>query len=297
MVVSPEARRSAPPLALLQALRPKQWVKNILVAAAPLAAGRINEAAVLADTVAAIACFCAASSAVYIVNDVRDIEADRLHPVKRHRPIATGAVPIPLALVTAAVLAVIALAGAALVDLAFAGLLVGYLALQASYSFGLKHQAVLDIAVVASGFLLRAVAGGLATGIPLSEWFLIVASFGSLFMVSGKRYSELLLVGRSTGTRRSLEGYTDTYLRFVWTTSASVTIGAYSLWAFSLPPSDGTQWEAISIVPFVLGLLRYAVDVDVGKAGEPEDIVMSDRVLQILGLIWVVLVAIGVFSG
>ena len=282
---------------LLHALRPKQWVKNILVAAAPLAAGRINEAAVLLDTLAAIACFCAASSAVYLVNDVRDLEADRQHPVKRHRPIATGDVSVRTAIGTAAALAIVAAIGAVLIDTSFALLIVGYLALQAAYSFGLKHQPVLDIAVVSSGFLLRAVGGGLATDIPISEWFLLVASFGSLFMVSGKRYSELLLVGRSTGTRPSLEGYTDTYLRFVWTTSAAVTIGGYSLWAFSLPRDDGIAWEAISIVPFVLALLRYAIDVDVGKAGEPEDIVMSDRVLQILGLIWLVLVAIGVFSG
>jgi decaprenyl-phosphate phosphoribosyltransferase len=203
---------------------------------------------------------------------------------------------VSTALTVAIVLAVLALAGALLVDVSFALLLVGYLALQAAYSLGLKHQPVLDIAVVASGFLLRAVAGGLATDIALSEWFLLVAGFGSLFMVSGKRYSELLLVGRSTGTRRSLEGYTDTYLRFVWTSAASVTVTGYSLWAFSSPSGDDAPWEPISIVPFVLALLRYAVDVDVGKAGEPEDIVMSDRVLQLLGAAWLVLVAIGVFS-
>jgi decaprenyl-phosphate phosphoribosyltransferase len=297
VTLAPETRRTTPSSALFHALRPKQWVKNVLVAAAPLAAARINEAPVLLDTLAAIVCFCAASSAVYLVNDIRDLEADRLHPVKRHRPIAAGEVSVRTGLVTAAGLTVLALIGGWLIEPEFALLLLGYLALQAAYTFGLKHQPVLDIAVVASGFLLRAVGGGLATDIPLSEWFLLVASFGSLFMVSGKRYSELLLVGRSTGTRRSLEGYTDTYLRFVWTTAAAVTIGGYSLWAFSMPVDDGVRWEAISIAPFVLALFRYAINVDVGKAGEPEDIVMRDRVLQILGLVWLVLVAIGVFSG
>lgn len=271
-------------------------MKNVLVASAPLAAGRIDEGPILVDTLAAIVCFCATSSAVYIVNDIRDRDVDRLHPVKRDRPIASGRLPMSVALVAAVALASLGVGGAALVDIDFAGVLVAYLALQAGYSFGLKHEPVLDIAIVAGGFLLRAVSGGLATDLPLSEWFLIVASFGSLFMVSGKRYSELVVVGRDTGTRRSLNGYTDTYLRFVWTTSASVTIGGYALWAFSLAPSDGVAWEAISIVPFVVGLLRYAVDIDVGKAGEPEDIVMGDRVLQAIGLVWLVVVVLGVFG-
>jgi decaprenyl-phosphate phosphoribosyltransferase len=298
MVATVQETASTSLTSLVRAMRPRQWVKNVLVATAPLAAGQIDESSVLLGTIAAIACFCAASSAVYLLNDVRDVAADRLHPVKMNRPIAAGLVSARAAVVTAAVLAMVALVGAGLLDLGFLSIVATYLALQVAYGFGLKHQPVLDIAVVASGFLLRAVSGGLATDIPLSQWFLMVAGFGSLYMIAGKRYSELLQLGSDTGTRKSLAGYTETYLRFVWNTAAAVTMTGYCLWAFSLPTGTGSgiAWEEISIVPFVLGIMRYAIDVDAGEAGEPEDIVLRDRVLQVLGLLWLVLVGLGVFG-
>ena len=124
----------------------------------------------------------------------------------------------------------------------------------------------------------------------------MVAGFGSLFMVAGKRYSELLALGGDSITRRSLAGYTETYLRFIWSAAAGVTITGYCLWAFSLPRDGTIAWEAISIIPFVLGILRYAIDIDAGEAGEPEDIVLRDRLLQIIGLFWLACVGIGVFS-
>lgn len=293
-----EAPPAAPALgaSILRAMRPRQWVKNVLVAATPLAAGRLNESTVLVGTAAAIACFCAASSAVYLFNDVCDVAADRQHPTKRYRPVAAGLVSPRTALVVSAGLAAVCLLAASVLDLGFFAVVVTYLVLQAAYGLGLKHQAVLDIAIVAGGFLLRAVAGGLATSIPVSNWFLMVAGFGSLFMIAGKRYSELLQLGSDMGTRRSLAGYTDTYLRFVWSAAAAVTITGYCLWAFAVQPSTAVPWEEISIVPFVLAILRYAVDVDAGEAGEPEDIVLRDRVLQILGLVWLACVALGVFS-
>ena len=170
------------------------------------------------------------------------------------------------------------------------------MALQLAYAFGLKNQPVFDIAIVASGFLMRAVGGGLATGIALSEWFLMVAGFGSLFIVAGKRYSELIALGTESGTRRSLAGYTETYLRFIWSSAAAVTVTGYCLWAFSLPNDGDIAWEPISIIPFVLGILRYAIDVDAGEAGEPEDIVIRDHVLKLVGLVWLGCVALGVFN-
>jgi decaprenyl-phosphate phosphoribosyltransferase len=154
---------------------------------------------------------------------------------------------------------------------------------------------VLDLAVVAVGFLMRAVAGGLAAGLFLSNSFLMVAGFGSLFMVAGKRYSELHTLGSEAGTRRSLIRYTDTYLRFVWSIAATSTALAYCLWAFEQPP-ETLPWQSFSIVPFVLGLLRYAVDIDAGHAAEPEDIVLGDRGLQAIGLVWFVLVCLGVLG-
>jgi decaprenyl-phosphate phosphoribosyltransferase len=282
---------------MLRALRPRQWSKNLLVVSAPLAAGRLSDVDVAAATVAAVICFCAASSSVYLFNDVCDLEADRLHPRKRSRPVAAGEVAPRVAIATSAALAAASIVGAFAIDAGFGALIVGYLAVQAAYALGLKHQTVVDIAIVSSGFLLRAVGGGVATDIAVSRWFLIVAGFGSLFTVAGKRYSELVALGNGSGTRKSLDGYTDTYLRFVWTTAAAVTIGGYCLWAFSLPIDHTIRWESMSIVPFVLGMLRYAIDVDAGLAGEPEDIVARDRVLQAIGLVWLICIVLGVSDG
>jgi decaprenyl-phosphate phosphoribosyltransferase len=165
-----------------------------------------------------------------------------------------------------------------------------------SYALSLKHEPVLDLAAVASGFLLRAIAGGVATGIALSQWFLLVAAFGSLFMVAGKRYSEIRSVGSEAGTRRALQEYSATYLRFVWMLAAGITVTAYSLWALDAQRRGDLPWESLSIVPFVLGLLRYALDVDRGDAGAPEDIVLGDRTLQVLGGVWLVLVVCGIWQ-
>ena len=173
-----------------------------------------------------------------------------------------------------------------------------YWVLQVGYSMFLKHQPIIDLAMVTSGFLLRAVAGGVASGIELSQWFLLVASFGSLFMVAGKRYSEMVELGPEAGTRPSLARYTPTYLRFVWTLACAAVILSYSLWAFEQSGDTewfGLPWHAISIAPFTLALLRYAYVIDSGAAGEPEDVVASDRVLQGLGVAWVIPVAIAVF--
>ena len=170
--------------------------------------------------------------------------------------------------------------------------------MQLSYCFWLKHQAVLDICIVASGFLLRAIAGGAATGIPLSQWFLLVAGFGSLFMVAGKRYAEMMLAER-TGARirKALESYTPSYLRFVWALSATVLITTYCLWAFDIGVEQhNTVWSVISIVPFVVAVLRYAVDVDSGNGGEPEEIALGDRVLQVLALVWVGMLTLAVYA-
>jgi decaprenyl-phosphate phosphoribosyltransferase len=282
---------------LLSALRPKQWVKNVLVGAAPLAAGAVFHKQVAVAVAVAFVTFSLAASAGYLVNDLADVEEDRRHPVKRLRPLASGRVSPRVAVVTAVLLAVASLGLAATFSTpGLVAVLAVYLALTVSYSLWLKHQPVIDLAIVSSGFLLRAMAGGLAAHIPLSQWFLIVAAFGSLFMVAGKRYSELVS-HPDAGTRKSLDSYTPGYLRFVWSISAAVTIMAYCLWAFQVDV-NGTPvaWGPVSVAPFVLALLRYAVDVDHGRAGDPEAIVWSDRVLQVLGLIWLVTFGIGAFG-
>ncbi len=277
--------------------RPRQWTKNLLVLAAPLAAGELFDPGVALSTLLAFVAFCLISSAVYHLNDVADREEDRLHPRKRARPVASGAMSVRAALVVAGVLVVLSL-GVAWAAATWLVVLVGsYGLLQVLYAFWLKHEPVMDIAVVAVGFLMRAVAGGLAASLPISQWFLLVAGFGSLFVVAGKRYSELHTLGSEGGTRRSLVRYTDTYLRFVWSTAAAATLMSYSLWAFEMSRGTSEAWHMSSIGVFVLAILRYAVDIDAGTAAEPEDIVLADRVLQGLGVAWLVLVVLGITHG
>ena len=289
-------RRSRVP-ATVRAMRPRQWVKNLLVLAAPLAAGRLFEPAIIKSAALAFVVFCLVSAAVYLVNDVRDVEEDRQHPTKRFRPIAAGELKPATALTLAVVLGVCGLALGFFVSLPLGITILVYLALQVLYSAYLKHLPVVDLAMVASAYLLRAIAGGVATGIPLSQWFLLVAAFGSFFMVSGKRYSELKSLGSEAGTRRSLTRYSESYLRFAWMMSAVMVLISYSLWAFENRGAGtlGIPWTAISIAPFTLALLQYALEVDAGTAGEPEEVVLKDRVLQGLGLVWLAVISIAVF--
>lgn len=283
---------------LVRSMRPRQWVKNILVVTGPLAAGKFADADSLLAIAVAFVTFCAASAGVYLINDVIDREQDRTHPVKQFRPIASGAVSARRAVALGSALLVAAPASAFFLGYPTLGLVLAvYAMLQVAYCLWLKNLAVIDLAVVSSGFLLRAVAGGVAVGVALSEWFLLVAVFGSLFMVAGKRYSEVRLLGEGeSATRRSLQAYSASYLRFVWGLAGSATVVFYSLWAFSLDRSVEILPQ-LSMAPFVLAILRYAVDIDNGAAGEPELIVIGDRVLQVLGLLWLVTFTASVVVG
>ena len=288
-------------LGLLKAIRPRQWVKNVLVLAAPVAAAghgvRYDYAEVLTKASVAFVVFCLAASSIYLVNDVRDVEADRQHPSKRFRPIAAGVVPVWLAYSLAAVLGLASLGIAWLVTPNLTIVMAVYIGMQLGYCFGLKHQAVMDICIVSSAYLIRAIAGGAATDIPLSQWFLLIMAFAALFMVAGKRYAELQLAERTGASiRKSLESYTSTYLRFVWTLSATAVVMCYGLWAFERDSHSGS-WYAVSMVPFTIAILRYAVDVDGGLAGEPEDIALRDRVLQLLFVAWIGTVGAAVAFG
>ncbi len=193
---------------IVRALRPKQWLKNVLVFAAPVAAGVIREGDILTKSLAAFGAFCLISSGTYLLNDAMDVESDRLHPTKRHRPIASGVVPLAIAYPLAVVLIAGALTLGFVTSRNLGITLLAYLALTLSYSIRLKQVPILDIISVAAGFVLRAVAGGAATGVPISEWFFIVASFGALFMVSGKRESEAAELGiDAAGVRATLGVY------------------------------------------------------------------------------------------
>lgn len=284
-------------LALLVALRPRQWLKNLLVYAAPLAAAEMLHRDIAVDTTVAFVCFCAAASATYLINDVRDRAADRVHPRKRFRPIAAGELSPRAAVVAAVVLVVLSVGVAAASTYpAFVVTLLCYLAMTAAYSLGLKNEPVIELAILAGGFVLRAIAGGTATGIPLSPWFLIVAAFGSLFVAAGKRYSEFVSLGADErDARPGLRRYSATYLRFVWTVSAAVLLTAYCLWAFAIASraQHSIPFAELSVVPFVLAVLRLGLDIDRGVVGEPEDIALRDRVLQVLAVLWVLTFAFG----
>ena len=286
--------RARMPVALARALRPRQWLKNVLVIGAPLAAGRIIEPRVAFDTAVAFVALCLAASATYLVNDVHDAAEDRGHPRKRHRPVASGALSPAAALTAAVLFAAGALLVARTASPGLVLLVAGYLTLTVAYTLRLRSEPVLELVVVAAGFVLRSAAGGIAAGIPVSSWYLVVAGFGSLFLVSGKRYAEILEIGDREGSRTSLSAYTPTFLRFVWTSSATVTILAYALWATQVYLlRDEGAWALASLVPFLLAVLRYALHVDRGDAEAPEDALLHDRWLLVLGLVWAVMLAVG----
>ncbi len=285
--------------ALIRTARPKQWVKNLLVVAAPGAAGVLTDPGQILNTAVAFVALCLAASGTYFLNDALDAEADRQHPVKQHRPIASGLVSVRLAKIMAGVLITLGIAIAAPINHGqLSAVVAGYAALTISYSLWLKHEPVVDLGAVAAGFVLRAVAGGIATNVPLSNWFLIVAGAGSLFIVTGKRHAEQVELGDAGGSHRStLDEYSPGFLSFVRSVGASVTITAYCLWAFEQASRVGdVLWFRASIVPFVLAMLRYAFIVEQGGGGAPEEIVFEDRVLQVLGVLWLVAFVLGVHA-
>jgi decaprenyl-phosphate phosphoribosyltransferase len=291
---TPSPRSSSP--ALIRLARPKQWVKNVLVIAAPGAAGVLGEPKALWQTFVAFACFCFAASGIYFLNDALDVEADRRHPVKRFRPIAAGEVSVRTAYVGAGVLMACAIGFSFFARWQLVLVVGAYIVLQILYGAWLKHEAVLDLACVAAGFVLRTIAGGVAVGVAISPWFLIVAGSASLFMVTGKRHAELVELGdAASGHRRALDMYSRSFLSYVRAVASSVTILAYCLWAFEKSSGVGNEmWFELSIVPFVLGILRYALLLEQGQGGAPEEVVLSDRVLLALGAVWAVFFAVAV---
>ncbi len=282
---------------LLRAGRPKQWIKNVLVLAAPAAAGVLFEPAVLLDAAVAFVCFCLVASGTYLLNDAIDVDADRQHPRKRHRPIAAGIVPVGVAKVVSVLVLVGGLALAALAaDWRLAVVLAVYVVLMQSYSLVLKRVAVVELALVSSGFVLRAIAGGVATNVELSTWFLIVTSFASLFIVAGKRHAEVMTLGTgAVGHREALREYPEGFVQYVGSISAAVAIMAYCLWSLIEAPANHL-WFELSIVPFVLAILRYALLAARGEAGAPEDVFAADRTLQVLGLLWLLTYGAGVYA-
>jgi decaprenyl-phosphate phosphoribosyltransferase len=285
------------PRALLQLARPKQWVKNLLVFAAPGAAGVLSHGSSFTKTCLAFAAFCLAASGTYAWNDARDAEADRRHPKKCNRPVATGAVSVAQAQVFGAVLFAASLVVAAITTAQLLITVLVYVALTVAYTLRLKHEPVLDLVTVAACYVIRTVGGATATHVRVSTWFLIVAAAGSLFVVTGKRSAEVHRLGADAAHhRRALAGYTHEFLLYVRGVSSSVAIVAYCLWAFEFSEGTGNAvWFQSSIVPFVIGILRYSLLLEAGEGGAPEDLLLSDPVLVVVGLVWVGVFATAVY--
>jgi decaprenyl-phosphate phosphoribosyltransferase len=285
--------------ALLRLVRPRQWIKNLLVLAAPAAAGVLDEGEYLGRTLLVLVAFCLAASGTYCINDAVDAEADRLHPVKRYRPVAAGEIAASSARAIGVVLVAAGIGVAALTgDWETPALVATYVALTTAYTIWLKHIAVVDIVTVAAGFVIRAVAGAVGTDIPVSDWYLIVASFGSLFLVAGKRSTELRL-DDAQDHRRSLADYSPMFLVYLRAVASGVTLLAYCLWAFEKADLADTSFPffQLSVVPFALIVLRYALLLETEEVRGPEEILLADRQLQVVALMWAVIFGLGVYVG
>ncbi|MBA3806852.1 MAG: decaprenyl-phosphate phosphoribosyltransferase [Solirubrobacterales bacterium] len=280
---------------LLRACRPRQWSKNLLVLAAPSAAGVIDRPLLAAQLAGAFAALCLLSSATYLLNDVRDREQDRLHPRKRLRPIAAGALSPRAALGSAALLAGLGLAGAFAIRPALGAVALCYLVLTGTYSLWLRRVVVADVLVIAAGFVLRAVAGGAATDIYLSRWFVIVTACFAIFLVTAKRYAELREQPKAASTRATLQRYSPRALRLALMTSAGLGVVAYAGWAFTRPAH--LLFYGLSIAPLVLWLGRYAKLIGAGAGQAPEELILRDRTLLALSLLWGLLFLGGVYAG
>jgi decaprenyl-phosphate phosphoribosyltransferase len=286
-------------IGLVRTARPRQWIKNVLLLATPAAAGVLGEGRVDQNVLIAVVAFCVASSAGYFFNDACDLKADRLHPVKRYRPIPSGILPIWIAVGLGTALGALGLMLAALVRWQLMSAVGAYLAITLAYTLWLKSIVVADIVLVAMGFVVRAIAGGVATSVPPSRLFLIVTSFGTLFIVTGKRHSEHLELGPGRGSARAtLDAYPLQLLRLLWGTAAALTVVAYCLWTFQQASRHGVPTiYQLTIVPFLLFVLRYAFLIELGRGSTPEDIVLRDRSLQVFTLFWAASLASAMYFG
>lgn len=288
--------RRASTRAWFRAIRPRQWVKNLLVFAAPGSAGVLLVGTTLPRTILAFGLLSAVASATYLINDVLDVEADRKHPTKRNRPIAAGLIDPRAAVAVAGGMGIVSFTIALSLGRFFVVILGAYLVTTVSYSMWLKHVPVIEIMTLSTGFVLRGLAGAAAVDVGISSWFFVVTTFGALFMVSGKRLAELNETADIAGTRAVIALYNDGFLRYVRSVSSGAAILAYTLWAFERAVQVDTivPFFQLSIIPFTTGFLHYALLLEKGQGGAPEDVVLGDRVLQFVGLAWLALFTLGI---
>ena len=275
--------------AFVKAMRPKQWIKNGLIFAAIVFDRQVTNPDALFRTIAGAVLFSLVASAVYLVNDLSDVESDRNHAVKRYRPIASGALPIPAALIGAVLLLAVSLPLAYLLSPGFVMLTAGYFVLNISYSLWLKHIAILDVLFLASFYVIRVVAGVTLISVErFSPWLYIATTFVALLMGIGKRRAEMLKASTQEGsTRKVLDSYTLSYLDNLLLIVLTITIITYSLYTFSAPNLPENHITMLTI-PFVIyGVFRYLYLLQVEERGEaPEEIVLTDRPFQVNLLLW-----------
>jgi decaprenyl-phosphate phosphoribosyltransferase len=281
--------------ALLAACRPRQWSKNLLVLAAPSAAGVLGHTQLIGRIALAFLSLCLLSSATYLLNDVRDRAQDRLHPVKRARPVAAGRLSPASAVNLAVLLAIAGLGSAAVVSLELTGLALLYLALTVSYSLWLRNLVVIDMLAIAVGFVLRALAGGVATGVYLSRWFVIVTACCAVFLIAAKRYAELCSTPLGASARATLARYSPVGLRLTLMLAGGLAVIAYLSWA--LTRTSHVTLDVLSAAPFLAWLVRYSVLIGEGAGEAPEELVVRDRTLLVLSAGWIALFLGGVYAG
>lgn len=281
---------------ILKAMRPRQWTKNVFIFAALVFDRKLLNLEAFLDTLEAFLLFCFLASSVYIINDILDRESDRNHPVKKNRPIASGKLPISTALVTATVLLLISLVGAFFLSKVFLVICVGYFLLNLLYSKWLKHMAIIDVLVIAGCFVLRVAAGVSVIEVQrFSPWLYVVTTLLALYLGFGKRRAELsvLVNDNPQSHRKVLSGYSIALVDQYITVVSASTIIAYSLYTFSganLPDNHAMMLT----IPFVLyGILRYLYLIQMrNEGGEPEEILLKDRPIQVAVLLWAITVMV-----
>jgi len=280
---------------IFKSLRPQQWIKNFFIFAPLVFSQNILNRPLLLKTVAAFAAFCLISSAHYIFNDLRDLEEDRRHPLKSRRPLASGRLKKGPAVAALVLIGAAGVAVAAALGLPFLLLAVGYLVLQTAYSLWLKHVVILDVFVIAAGFLIRVVAGGVAIKVEISSWLLICTSLLALFLAMGKRRYELVLLDKDAASHRPILREYNTYLldQMISVVTAS-TLLAYCLYTISAETvvKFGTR-HLIFTVPFVLyGIFRYLYLIHQrAEGGTPESLIIRDKPLLVDIFLWVLAAA------
>jgi decaprenyl-phosphate phosphoribosyltransferase len=288
------ARRPSWPISVLRTARPRQWPKNLLVFAAPLAGATWGRAHGLSYALVAAVAFGCASVAVYLINDVADAERDRRHPRKRSRPVAAGDLPKWHALAIGAACAALGLAAGAAVSVPLLTAAVGgYMAMSFLYSWVLKHIAVVELVFVASGFLLRVLGGAAATHVPPSGWFLLVCSLGALGVATAKRYTELAGLGDAAIQHRpAMRWYRPTALLVTQWVIGAMMIAAYLAWAAGERPGAGV-WHILSAIPLAAALVRFAVLTARHTTAPVEDLLMRDSIMLGCELSWLALFVTG----